>query len=207
LNEYQIQTQLRAQLEPMTDKQLEETEQSVTTFKHPITGETFHELAAAHLALGVKRNPGDMARVRRIASRFPGLTDALLAHFPDDWGLQWNIPAETLEANRYRKALGEIHPCSRGPRVCNLLYNAERKAARIALVSDEDVNDAEVHLREERIDALASLIALFSLPDRYAASPVETEDDEPEPAGGWIAKRDEEFAAWQRAWRNARMVE
>lgn len=178
MNNYQVQKQLRVQLEPMTDKQLEEVEERATTFKHPHTGEAFHELAADHLAAGVKRNPRDMARVKRVASRFPGLFEALLVHFPDDKDFMWEDapPLNARDANDYRHAVGGILPCGMGPRVCNALYNAERRAARVALSPEANVNDAEAHLREERIDALASLIALFSLPDRYAARPVETEE-------------------------------
>lgn len=181
MNNYQIQTHLRAQLEHMTDKELEELEEQMTAFKHPVTGEGFDELAGAYLALGVKQNPRDMARVKRIARRFPGLAQTLLAYFPGDEDLgdiSWGDapPLIVHEANVYRDAVQGVFGCGRGPRVHNLLYNAERRAARIALVEPEDVNDAEVHLREERIDALASLMALFSLPDRYAVEPVETED-------------------------------
>jgi hypothetical protein len=108
LNKYQIETGLRAQLEPMTDKQLEEIEKQAVTFKHPTTGETFYEIAAPHLALGVKRNPSDMARVKRIAPRFPGLMDALSAHFPDDEDFIWaDEPARlnVRDANDYRDAV------------------------------------------------------------------------------------------------------
>jgi len=178
LNFYQIQKQLRAQLEPMTDKQLETNEKQATTLRHPITGETFHELAAGHLAQGVKRNPSDVARVKRIAPRFPGLVQALSAHFPDDEDFIWGdvpSPPNVRDANGYRQAVMCVDPC-RAPRVHDLLYIAERMVARVALADDENVNDAAVHLHEERIDALASLMALFSLPDQYAASPVETQE-------------------------------
>ena len=173
MNNYQIQTQLRAHFAPMTDKELEKHEELATTFKHPITGETFHELAAAYLAQCVKRNPSDMARVKRIASRFRGLMDALAAHFPDDQDFVW---AEEPARLYIRDANGYVNAIERrgegGPRICNMLHDAEKRAARIAITPAEHVNDAEVHLREERIDALASLMALFSLPDRFAASPV-----------------------------------
>ncbi len=190
----------------MTDKDLETNEEHATTFKHPVTGETFHELAAAHLAQCVKRNPSDVARVKRVAWRFPGLAEALLAHFPNDEDLEWGgtPPPNARDANDYISAVGRAR-CEGGPRVCNMLHDAEKRAGRIAIIADENVNDAEAHLREERIDALASLIALFSLPDRFAASPVEPEDDDAdaEPVYDWIAKRAEGFAAWQIARRSA----
>jgi len=165
----------------MTDKQLEENEKQAVTFKHPITGETFCEIAATHLALGVKRNPRDILRVKRIASRFPGLSEALRVHFPDDEDFIWaDEPAQmnVRSSTVYMSAVGRAALHEGGPRVCNALRVAEGRAGRSAPIGDENVNEAEVHLREERIDALASLIALFSLPDRFAASPVQTEDEE-----------------------------
>ena len=173
----------------------------VLTFKHPITGETFYEIAAPHLALGVKRNPRDIARVKRIASRFPGLSEALRVHFPDDEDFIWaDEPAQMnlRSSTAYMSAVGRVALIEGGPRVCNALRVAEGRAGRSAPIADENVNEAEVHLREERIDALASLIALFSLPDRFAASPVEPEDDGPEPEGGWFAKRKAADAAWRK---------
>jgi hypothetical protein len=181
LNIYQIQKQLRAPSEAMSSEQLEEIEQRATTIKHPITGETFNELAATHLALGVKRNPGDMARVKRITPRFPGLADALLVHFPSDKDFKdiaagWPSPSEVRDEDEY---LRDMHRKRYLPRVDNLLYIAELKAGRLTNWYDPfwleiGLNLAIVHLHEERVDALASLLALFALPDQYAPNPATT---------------------------------
>ena len=72
----------------MTDKQLSEREERATTLVHPITQQSFCEIAAEHFASMTKRNPSSMARIKRVALRYPGLAQELLKHFPGDEELQ-----------------------------------------------------------------------------------------------------------------------
>lgn len=180
MNVWKVQQYLRAQFEKMDDYQLEEREELAITYRHRVTGQSFCEMAAEHLAAGLKRNPQDLARVKRITPRFAGLAQALLVYRPDDPDLKdiaegWDIPPKARRASAYMEAMGSIASL---PRVDNLLYVAERRAGQIP-IPDGDDNPADDHLREERIDALASLLSLFSVPDAYAPDPVE--HDAPDP--------------------------
>ncbi len=173
MNVWQVQKHLRVQFGNMYDYQLEEMEELAITYRHPITGQSFCELSAEYLAAGLKRDPQDMARVKRIVPRFPGLAEALLIYFPGDADLKdiaegWGTPPKVRRASLYMVDRGTPRSL---PRVDNSLYVAERMAGQIP-IPDGDDNPAEDHLREERIDALTSLLSLFSVPDAYAACPV-----------------------------------
>ena len=158
--------------EQMGVEELSEREDVATKFTHAVTGQTFCEIAAEHLAIGVKRNPRDMARVKRIVGNFIGLPEAMLKYFPDDGDFkdiaEWGTTLTPREPNQY---VAEMFSKVTGPRVDDFLHRAEKMAGRIP-VPDGDDNPAEAHLREERIAALAELVALFAVPDAYAADPV-----------------------------------
>ena len=175
MNNWQVQKHLRSMYEQMGVEELSEREDVATKFTHAVTGQTFCEIAAEHLAIGVKRNPRDMARVKRIVGNFIGLAEAMLKYFPDDVDFksiaEWGASLTPREPNRY---VAEMCSKLTGPRVDPFLHRAEKLAGRIP-IPDGDGNPAEAHLRVERIDALASLMALFAVPDAYAACPVVNE--------------------------------
>jgi hypothetical protein len=200
MNLYQIQTKLRRCIEDMTEEQLSQAEQDAVKLKHPVTGQTFCEIAAEELARGVKRNPSDVARIRRIAPRFPGLAQELLRHFPDAQCLKdiaegWdtlptprNVVAYADDFGSFRDDAAEsliaIETASGKHSVDWLIAYAERFAPCVPLAERgglhggdwaewDGLNPPERHLREERIDALASLLSLFAVPDAYAPDPVE----------------------------------
>ena len=164
--------------------ELMDKEEDATKLIHPVTGQTFCEIAAEHLALGVKRNPRDMQRVKRIAGYYLGppdarwsLPEALLLHFPDDKDFKDIANGEDMppQPRDERAYIDEMHSVLKrtGPRLDHHLYYAERRAGQIPVPDGDDDNTAEVHLREERIDALAELVSLFAVPDVYAACPVQ----------------------------------
>jgi hypothetical protein len=194
MNVYQIQKRLRARFEDMTDEQLSQVEERAIKLLHPVTGQSFCELAAEHLALSVKRNPFDIVRVIRIAPRFPGLAQQLLSNFPDEECLKdiadgWYTPMSARHADDYIHDACEereiksddwlTKQAAAGDAVCvnELIAYAERFAGWVTLGNGVGgrggINPAEVHLREERIDALASLLALFATPDKGTAEPVD----------------------------------
>lgn len=188
MNKWQVQKQLRLIYENMDVDELYEREDAATKMVHPVTGQTFCELAAEELAKGVRLNPGDLARVKRIAPYYLGsvdakwsLPEALLLYFPDDKDFKdmaenGGGPHKTArDPNAYIEEMSSVLK-RRGPRLDNDLFHAERRAGRVE-IPDGDGNPADVHLREERIDALASLVSLFSAPDVYAAWPLLKENE------------------------------
>lgn len=201
MNSYQNQTKLRRRIESMTEEQLSQAEQDAVKLKHPVTGQTFCEIAAEELARGVKRNPSDVARIRRIVPRFPGLAQELLRHFPDAQCLKdiaegWdtlptprNLDAYADDFGSFRddaaENLNSIEITAGKHSIGWLIAYAERFAACVPFAERgglhgggnwaewDGLNPPERHLREERIDALASLLALFAVPDAYVPDPVE----------------------------------
>ena len=175
MNEFQVQKALRERFANMTDKQLSEREERATTLVHPITQQSFCEIAAEHFALMTKRNPSSMARIKRVALRYPGLAKELLTHFPGDEDLQdikdgwWIGPPIPQDACNYQRDVLTYRPWL--GRFDHYLGKAQLAAGRIARC-DDDNDPAEWHLREERIDALASLLCLFADPDAATACPV-----------------------------------
>jgi hypothetical protein len=200
MNLYQIQTKLRRCIESMTEEQLSQAEQDAVKLKHPVTGQTFCEIAAEELARGVKRDTSGVARIRRIAPRFPGLAQELLRHFPDAQCLRdiaegWdtlpmprNFVAYADDFSSFRDEAAEnlnaIETTSGKHSVDWLIAYAERFAACVPFAERggfhgenweewDGLNPPERHFREERIDALASLLSLFAVSDAYMPDPVE----------------------------------
>jgi hypothetical protein len=163
--------------------ELNDREELATKMVHPVTGQTFCELAAEVLARGVKLDPTDLARVKRIAPCYIGpadakwsLPEALLLHFPGDKDFKdmadgENVPCIARNADEYIDEMRSVLQRT-GPRLDNDLFHAERRAGRVE-IPPGDGNPADVHLREERIDALAFLLSLFAVPAKFAADPVE----------------------------------
>ena len=202
MNKYQVQKKLRMALDDMTDEQLSKAEQDAVKLKHLVTAQTFCELAAEDLARDVKRNPNpdvDVVRVMRVSRRYPGLAQELLKYFPNEEWLKEiaegrDEPLTRRDPDGYAeefyldqewatkrldaaKATGGIYS------VDWLIAYAERFAAHVPFTKRggdwdrwedwDGLNPTERHLREERIDALASLLSLFVNPDRAVACPVE----------------------------------
>ena len=200
MNLYQNQTKIRRAIEDMTEEQLLQAEQDAVKLKHPVTGQTFCEIAAEELARGAKRNPSDVARVRRAAPRFPGLAQELLRHFPDAQCLKdiaegWDTLPTPRNSDAYADDFGSfrddaaenlnaIETTSGKHSVDWLIAYGARFAACIPFAERgglhggdreewDGLTPPERHLREERIDVLASLLSLFGVPDAYAPDPVE----------------------------------
>ncbi len=162
--------------------QINDMEELATKLIHPVTGQSFCELAAEELARGVKLNPGDLPRVKRIAGYYIGpsdakwsLPEALLLHFPGDKDLQDIIDGECApllrrDPNAYIDEMRAVMK-RRGPRSHNDLFHAQRLAGQVD-IPPGDENPADVHLWEERIDALAFLLSLFATPEVYTAWPL-----------------------------------
>jgi hypothetical protein len=169
--------------EEMDGAELNDREEAATKLVHPATGQTFCELAAEELARGVKLDPTVMARVKRIAPYYIGpadakwsLPEALLLHFPGDEDFQDIADGEyalsmARDADEYIAEMGSALQRTR-LRFDNDIFYAERRASRVK-IPPGDGNPADVHLREERIDALASLLSLFAVPAKFAADPIE----------------------------------
>ncbi len=186
----------------MTEEQLSQVEQDAVKRKHKVTGHSFCELAAEELARSVKRNPSDVARIKRIAPRYPGLAKELLRYFPDAQCLKdvadgWETPPTPRNSDAYADDFGSFRDeaaenldaieINTGKHSVDwLIAYAERLAACVPFtmrggLHGEDweewdgLNPPERHLREERIDALAYLLSLFAVPDAYAPDPVEND--------------------------------
>jgi hypothetical protein len=72
--------------------------------------------------------------------------------------------ADKIEANRMVRAE-------------NLITCSEQDAGRIAGMAQSS-SPAELHLREERIDAIATLLSLFAKSDAAAADPTNWSDED-----------------------------
>ena len=191
MNNYRVQQELRKSLEGMKDKQLSQVEVQAVKLKHRETGQSFCELAAARLAAGVTLNPDDVVRVIRIAPRFPGLAKELLKHFPDEAKLKdiaegRGQPVTPRNADDYLGELCDLRDDLEGKLdalraatdeaacVKKLQVSAIQSAAWVGDMVRSGYSSPKQHLREERIDALASLLCLFANPDTACPDPVET---------------------------------
>jgi hypothetical protein len=181
----------------ITEADLTGLEHALATKTHRETGQPFGELAAEFLAANVRRLGGayssDMARLERIVPRYPGLARHLLKHFPDEIWLRQAAsfqqgPRRARDQNDYvneacmardcaeddwlaKKAKVDAGTANDTERVDELIAYAEVAAGTHTLGHIHDPVGA--HLREERIEALASLMTLFARPDAVIAEPVE----------------------------------
>lgn len=172
MNDWQIQKVIRERLADFPHE-LPMYEQEAVKLTHPITKQSFCEIAAEHFNLVVKRNPRALPRIKRVVPYYPGLAQQLLTHFPDDDELfaiagGWDMSREPRDDNNYMRDTGQLR--DRGCCLPGILAAAEKSAARAAMKNDAN-NPVEEHLWEERVDALATLFCLFASPDMMTVSP------------------------------------